>query len=878
MFLVNKKAIILAQSFGKDVPPLKESKARWLVVLLAVALLIAGTVLLFNLITDRVIASSLQSSQELALHDEASITKSLEYRWETLEGIGEELRQTKCETTAELLNLLRMKEQSIQCLELALLGEDDTFYNGALLVYNDEELARLMRETEGNVVARHDQTKGAVEAKAQCLVFGVPIKPFSVEGVTYQYLVCKMEINTLTSELKIDSYGGEGYSSVIDRNGNYVVSLNQVSSFAAKESFFEWIQDKPLTDGLSFTDVQEKLNNNEAFTINVHDDGKTIIMQFTPFRNTDWYFITSVPRSVFEQQTMEIMTIVMMILIAMLAAVVIAVLLMYRGRQRQLKARQDAVYQAELSHALVLAEQANTAKTVFLSNMSHDIRTPMNAIIGFTSLAQKHTEEPQRIREYLSKILQSSNHLLALINDVLDMSRIESGKVTIEESPEDLVLLLQDVRHIVQPTICERHQTFYIDVDPQLPTKVFVDRLRLNQVLINLLSNAVKFTPEQGKISVNVRLESAAEEGSATYKLTVSDTGIGMSPEFAATVFESFTREKNSTVSGIQGTGLGMSITKNIIDLMGGTIEVDTAPGEGTTFTAVFSLKLQEDQSQPQIPSVYEHAVIICLDSDKTSLQNEKDAFDRLQLASVCATTFSEVRAALTKTSNSEQPRIVILDGDDEACTAQNIRQVYEAIQDDDLIIVSTNNESDALDMLVRQVPIAQVLTKPILSNDLTDFLETVVAERHNESVDVSQDQDFTNIRVLLADDNMLGREFAKEVLEEAGFIVETAANGQEEVDMLQASEPGYFDVILSDVQMPIMDGHEAARAIRNLTDPQLAAIPIIALTANAFEEDVAAAYAAGMNAHMAKPIDTVKLIDMLKSMLLQDPKEGGKE
>ena len=387
----------------------------------------------------------------------------------------------------------------------------------------------------------------------------------------------------------------------------------------------------------------------------------------------------------------------------------------------------------------VKAEQKNKAKSTFLSNMSHDIRTPMNAIVGYTALAKKEPDIPPRVAEYLDKIEVSSHHLLSLINDVLEMSRIESGKMELEPVPTDLRQALREVEDMFATQMATKNIRYTVDTEGVQDTWVLCDRKRLDRILLNLISNAYKFTPENGSVRVGLRQLDGAQEGFGAYELRVKDSGIGMSKEFAAKVFESFSREKSSTVSKIQGTGLGMSITKSFVDLMGGTVDVETEQGKGTEFIVRLSLPLTEAPAEAQ--SVWDSAA-------------------------------------------------------------------------------------------------------------------------------AEEELDFSKMRLLLVDDVEMNREIAMLILEEFGFAVETAENGKEALERVQASKPGEFDAVLMDVRMPVMNGYDATRAIRKLDDPALARIPIIAMTGDAFSEDVQNAMDAGMDAHIAKPIDIGQLIDTLTIIL----------
>jgi len=393
-----------------------------------------------------------------------------------------------------------------------------------------------------------------------------------------------------------------------------------------------------------------------------------------------------------------------------------------------------------LEDALAAAQHANKSKTTFLNSMSHDMRTPMNAIIGFTSLAVAHIDNTELVKNYLTKIITSSNHLLSLINDVLDMSQIESGNVRIEENEAKLPEIIHNLRTIVQPDIHARQLEFHIDMTDVVNEDIICDKLRLNQVLLNLLSNAMKFTKTGGMVSLCVVQKNGAPSGYAAYEFRVKDTGIGMSREFQKHIFEPFEREQTSTVSGIQGTGLGMSITKNIVDMMGGTITVISEEGKGSEFIVSLQFK--------------------------------------------------------------------------------------------------TNDE-------------------PVQCKTVPEYEEKAVSQI-----------DFKGKKILLVEDNEMNQEIVVAILEEAGLFVDTAEDGTVAVDIMKSAKPGQYDLILMDIQMPHMDGYEATRAIRALTGPKISGIPIIAMTANAFEDDKRRAIEAGMNGHIAKPFDVGKLFETLAFIL----------
>ena len=420
----------------------------------------------------------------------------------------------------------------------------------------------------------------------------------------------------------------------------------------------------------------------------------------------------------------------------------------------------------ELKHALTQAESANAAKTTFLNNMSHDIRTPMNAIIGFTELASAQLEHPEKVRDYLGKIGMSSEHLLSLINDVLDMSRIESGKVTLQEKPLHLPTLMEDLSTMIRPSLEEKQIDFQMELQDVQNEDVLADQLRLTQILLNLLSNAVKYNRRNGSIRFLLRQEKGRPNGCACYHFVVRDTGIGISEQFQQHIFENFSREETATVSGIQGTGLGLAITKRMVEMMGGTIELSSTEGQGSTFDVCLSFHC-------------------CAPAERTSASD---------------TTASEPAAG---TSDSGQ-----------VPTSSTRRSIEELI---------TAQETGA---------------------------------------------DLSGKKILLVEDNELNQEIATEILKEAGFLVELAEDGSIAVEKMAAATPGQYDLILMDIQMPIMNGYEATRQIRAMDSAYCRTIPILAMTANAFEEDRALATEAGMNGYLTKPIDVEKMMKTIASFL----------
>ncbi len=522
----------------------------------------------------------------------------------------------------------------------------------------------------------------------------------------------------------------------------------------------------------------------------------------------------------------------------------------------------------DLQDALAAAQHANRAKTTFLNNMSHDIRTPMNAIIGFTSLAAAHIDHPEQVQDYLAKITTSSNHLLNLINDVLDMSRIESGKMKIEEKEASLPEIMHDLKTIVQSDITAKQLEFYIDTADVVNEHVLCDKLRLNQVLLNLLSNAMKFTMPGGIVSVRVIQKGAASEGRASYDFQVKDTGIGMSKEFLAHVFDPFERERTSTVSGIQGTGLGMAITKNIVDMMDGTISVTSEEGKGSTFTV--SLQLQTCSGpvrQEEIPQLKGLRALVA-DDDFNTCSSVTKMLSTIGLRPDWTTSGKEavLRTRLAWEQGDEYAVFIIDWLMPDMNGVEVVRRVRTIIGEEKPIIILTAYDWSDIEEEARDAGVTAFCSKPIFLSELRELLESPFAapEKAVPLPEVS----FEGKKILLVEDNELNQEIAVEILQGAGFVVEVADDGKSAVERMAAAQPGQYDLILMDIQMPIMNGYEATRQIRGLGVPGTADIPIIAMTANAFDEDRWAALEAGMDGHIAKPIDIPKLMELLGNLL----------
>jgi len=527
---------------------------------------------------------------------------------------------------------------------------------------------------------------------------------------------------------------------------------------------------------------------------------------------------------------------------------------------------QEVELRKQLEDALHMAQAASRAKTTFLSNMSHDIRTPMNAIIGFTGLAASHIDDTERVQEYLKTIERSSEHLLSLINDVLDMSRVESGKMALHEKAESLADILHSLREIVHADIQAKQHNFYIDTMDVRNELVYCDKLRLNQVLLNLVSNAIKYTPPGGTISLRLVQKDVIKDGMASFEFRCKDNGIGMSEEFAKTIFDPFTREENTTVSGIQGTGLGMAITKKIVEMMGGKITVNSRKGEGTEFVVSVDFKIADKKaSDPTIPELKGLRSLV-VDDDINACQSIADMLREVGMRSEWCVSGKE---AVIRTEESlrhgDRFKVCIIDLlMPDMNGIETVRRIRKIIEKDVFILIMTASDWADIEKEAREAGANGFISKPLFPSDLHRELQRCCGKADPEQTE--KEEQFVSLKgkkVLMVDDNELNLKIGALQLKQQGMTVDTALNGRLAVDMIRANGIDAYDFVLMDVMMPVMNGYEATSIIRKL--PGGDKLKILAFSANAFEEDREKSLQAGMDGHIAKPLKVKDLLAELK-------------
>ena len=547
------------------------------------------------------------------------------------------------------------------------------------------------------------------------------------------------------------------------------------------------------------------------------------------------------------------------------------------GKKKYILVMSDRTVDKKMNQALYeavrAAETANRAKSTFLSNMSHDIRTPMNAVIGFTTLAVSNIDNKEKVRDYLGKILSSSNHLLSLINDVLDMSRIESGKIHLEETEVSLSDMLHDLKTIISGHIYAKQLELYMDAMDVTDEDVYCDKTRLNQVLLNLLSNAIKFTPAGGTVSVRLKQFPGTKKGSGLYEIRVKDSGIGMSQEFIQRIFSPFERERTSTVSRTQGTGLGMAITKNIVDMMGGTIEVRTEQGKGTEFIVRLPLRIQSEQRSIEKIAELEDLKALVVDDDFNTCDSVTKMLVKVGMRSEWTLSGKEaVLRARQSLELGDAFHAYIIDWRLPDMNGIEVTRQIRSLGDDTPIIILTAYDWSDIEVEARAAGVNAFCAKPLFMSDIRETLMTAIGQKQTGAENCilpETGSDFRGRCILLVEDNELNREIAEEILKQYGFLVDIAENGAVAVEKVKNSAPGTYDLVLMDIQMPVMNGYEATEQIRALEDPALAKIRILAMTANAFDEDRKQALKCGMDGFLSKPIVMEELIRTLQNNMM---------
>lgn len=626
--------------------------------------------------------------------------------------------------------------------------------------------------------------------------------------------------------------------SLIDTSGDYIVRGNSFKNM----NFYEFYQAYNRSAPTELESMKNRLEGTPGNFEMTNASGERCLAAHARINSTDdWIIVTMIPASGLGRSFMN-WTIVVIITVGLLLLLAFNLLIMMYFN-RKLKAAVDS------------ADKANRAKTDFLSSMSHDIRTPMNAIVGLSLLTEKNADDPTIVRENLQKMNRASNHLLTLINDILDISKVESGKLNMSPVTFSIAECAENLVTISQPMVKEKNIDFRFHIDRVSHEYLYADQLRINQIFINLLSNAIKYTEPGGQVCVEMKEEPGQTDKSVQLIYTVSDNGIGMTPEFMAKMYEPFSRQTDSRVNAISGTGLGLAITKQMIDLMNGTIDCQSEAGKGTTFTVKLEITIADRQMEEmKLPPIR----VLIADDDEVLLETAKDTLSSIGVKADIARSGAE---AIQMISDSADYQVMILDWKlpdmDGIEVTRRLRK--EAHNDIPIILISAYDYSD-IESAAKEAGISGYICKPLFCSTLYNKINEVLG---NKSAPVNPDsdfEDFTGMRILVAEDNDINWEIISNILEMHGIETERAENGQLVLNRINDKKKAGFDLIFMDIQMPVMNGLNATKAIRSLDDPEIANIPIIAMTADAFSENVSECLAAGMNGHISKPID-IKLV-----------------
>ena len=742
------------------IKPIKQNILPVLCTLALIVFLGAGILFIRSYMSEQTVEERTSQLQQINAQIKSNLEYGLEIHWNLIDGIDGVIEGMSFTDEKNLTDTISTLEGTFRTdlygCRLMLLDSIGTAYfsDGAKGIW--DEINRISDgDTRHTFVSETSNMRGTYLAFVQKLE-----KPVTVSsgGKRFTHFVLLKDIQTLKKYYLTESYGGHAATYIVKENG-ILAYYDAEDDIIGARNVFKALDKAEYVDNRDSMSVRKQLNSNGVVSANIMLNDTEYYYCLTDLLEYDMALMLLVPAEYVASNTMNMMNSFIKIMIVFVSVLLVLVAVAFVGltliqRKNQMveiekKNNQELNrLKTAAEDALHIAEEANKAKSTFLSNMSHDIRTPMNAVIGFSSLALDNVENSGKVKSYLEKILSSSNHLLSLINDILDMSRIESGKVYLDETEANLSDMFREINNIICGQVQEKQLKLHMDTYDVKNEDVYCDKTRLSQVLLNLLSNAIKFTPQGGTVEVQIAQNSDAPEGMGAYEIRVRDNGIGMSREFAEHIFEPFERERTSTVSKIQGTGLGMAISKNIVDMMGGTIDVNTEKGKGTEFVIRLLLKLQTE--------------------------------------------------------------------DGAAASASQIAGLNGQKSDDG------GNSGDS----------------------------------------------FANKRLLLVEDNELNQEISVEILTGYGFSVDVAENGEIALKKVVESAPGDYDLILMDIQMPVMDGYEATKKIRALDNHALSTIPIIAMTANAFDEDRKTAAECGMNGFITKPIDVNDIIKALQEVL----------
>ncbi len=713
---------------------------------------------------------------------------------------------------------------------------------------------------------KHNEKKVAVGKDAsgnEVVAFGVSAEYPMRNGEKSKMMVAAVPIEYVSVMLSTEGEDALIYSHIIRRDGSYVISTMSEEYKDYFSSLYDRYQkDDPNKIAAYIQSLSDAMEKRESYSGILDFGGSSQQTYCTTLPYSEWYLVTILPFGALNEISEALnwnRTVATILVIVVVLLVIFYVY--FKMTCQQLK---------ELEAARLEALEATKAKSMFLSNMSHDIRTPMNAIVGMTAIATTHIDDKEQVRNCLRKITMSGKHLLGLINDVLDMSKIESGKMTLTAERISLREVIEGIVSIVQTQVKSKEQNFNVHIDNVITEDVYCDSVRLNQVLLNLLSNAVKYTQEGGTIQLSLFQEDAPLSKGSDYVRThivVKDNGTGMTAEFLEHVFDSYSRADSKRVHKTEGAGLGMAITKYIVDAMEGTITVESEPNKGTEFHVILDLEKADVQEVDMLLPPWKMLVV---DDDEVLCRTAVDALESIGIQADWTMSGEKAVEMVTKHHQERDDyQIILLDwklpGMDGLSIARQIRRMKG--YDMPIILISAYDWSE-FEAEAREAGINGFISKPLFKSNWFYGLKKYMGEEETEG-EANTNMDLSGRHILVAEDNDLNWEILYELLTDLGMELEWAENGKICLEKFEKSESGYYDAILMDVRMPEMNGYEATEAIRALTRADAKTIPIIAMTADAFSEDIKRCLDSGMNAHTAKPINLDEILSLLKRYIL---------
>lgn len=746
-------------------------RRKYIAIVSAAAVVIVVAVCVYLAQLSATVAGNLMTSvDEISRHDVETIEGTLNNCYARLGAVADRLEVYDVQTVHEAQEQLNLEAASSAMFNAVYLMEaDGTLYSSSYVRLGADEHAydELMEDGREHFAMLYDDENGRLETTKESLIFGICLPDTEIGGRTFVAMLARSDLSTISSQLVIESFDGQGVSSVVNARGYYIVSASPATDLAGRDNFYDTLEAGRIDDGVTVEDIRRNIAAGESFVINCTTSaGEDLVMSFAPVAGTEWSFIMTVPTEVFSQRFAPFIAMTVGMLGAMVAVISIMLAVIYRFMRQSIQARAEAV-----------------ARTEFLSNMSHEIRTPLNGIIGLNHLMERHVDDATAMRDYVNRLGKAAQYLLSLVNDILDMSKLQAGKVDLTSEPFDVNALVDNVCEMQRGPMADRGIRFELSRTVEHPW-LRGDEVRLSQVLMNILSNAVKFTPEGGRITMKVHEAVYASGNEAVLTVSIADTGCGMTKEFAEHVFDAFTQERNRNSDSQKGTGLGMSISYLLMTQMGGSITVESEPGCGSCFTVIVTLPTVANGDEPtlaQAPSLISPSV-----------------------------EGAEGRGGTERAEGAEG-------------------EVAETAR-------------------VAEAPGAPGAVRAVSSPSGAEAARAPV-------------------EILVAEDNELNADIISSILTEEGFSITVAENGEEAVRLFSESPAGHFAAILMDAQMPVMDGYEASRAIRDLKRADAKTVRIFACTASTFAEDRNRALASGMDDFLSKPLNVTVMLQKLEAV-----------